>query len=265
MRRLLIIAGALVFLAGVQLFVLTEHTDRFFAWTIDVPLTAAFLGAGYWASVAFEWMAARETTWARARIAVPAVFVFTTLTLVATLSHIDLFHFGTEHSPLTRSVTWLWLAIYVLVPVAMLVLIVLQLRGRSDETPRDRLLPSWMRGVLAVQAVVMLGLGLALFIPPGQVSLWPWPLTPLTSQAVGAWLLGIGVAAAQTVWENDVKRVRVAFAAYITLGALELIALARYPDMVDFTQPKGWLYLLFLVSLLAVGLYGWVIGGRSKA
>jgi hypothetical protein len=50
MRRMLYIAATLVFIAGIQLFVLTEHTDRFFAWTIGVPLTAAFLGAGYWAN-----------------------------------------------------------------------------------------------------------------------------------------------------------------------------------------------------------------------
>ncbi|MBA3629040.1 MAG: hypothetical protein H0W55_05095 [Actinobacteria bacterium] len=45
MRKLLWIAGFLVFLAGMQLFVFTERTEIWFAWTIDVPLTAAFLGA----------------------------------------------------------------------------------------------------------------------------------------------------------------------------------------------------------------------------
>ena len=63
MRRILNVAGTLVFLAGIQLFVLSTATDRFFAWTIGVPLTAAFLGVGYWASVALEWLAAREKTW----------------------------------------------------------------------------------------------------------------------------------------------------------------------------------------------------------
>jgi hypothetical protein len=44
MRGLLLAAGALVFLAGFQLFILTEQTDLYFAWTIQPPLTAAFLG-----------------------------------------------------------------------------------------------------------------------------------------------------------------------------------------------------------------------------
>jgi hypothetical protein len=34
MRLLLLVAGALVFLAGFQSFILTEQTDRYFAWTI---------------------------------------------------------------------------------------------------------------------------------------------------------------------------------------------------------------------------------------
>ena len=63
MRRLLWIAGFLVLLAGSTLFIITEQTESFFAWTIDLPLTAAFLGAGYWSSVAFEWLAARERVW----------------------------------------------------------------------------------------------------------------------------------------------------------------------------------------------------------
>ena len=54
MRRLLYVAAVLVLLAGFQLFVFTDNTAGYFAWTIRNPLGAAFLGAGYWASVAFE-------------------------------------------------------------------------------------------------------------------------------------------------------------------------------------------------------------------
>ena len=45
MRWLLFAAAVLVFLAGFQLFVLTEHTGTYFAWTIANPPAAAFLGA----------------------------------------------------------------------------------------------------------------------------------------------------------------------------------------------------------------------------
>ena len=85
MRWLLYAASALVFLAGLQLTIFTEQTATYFAWTISTPLTAAFLGASYWAAVPVEVIAARQSTWATARVAVPAIWLFTTLTLVATL------------------------------------------------------------------------------------------------------------------------------------------------------------------------------------
>jgi hypothetical protein len=114
-RWLLFAAAVLVLLAGFQLFVLTEHTGTYFAWTIANPLAAAFLGASYWASLSIEALAGRQAAWANARIAVPAVLVFTVLTLVATLLHLDKFHFGGSFAAGTQIITWGWIAIYVLV------------------------------------------------------------------------------------------------------------------------------------------------------
>src|SRR5437588_8998643 len=96
MRWLLYAASTLVFLAGLQLSLLTEQTDTYFAWTIHPSLTAAFLGAAYWAAVPVEVIAARQTIWAKARVAVPAIWLFTTLTLVATLLHFGKFNFSSS-------------------------------------------------------------------------------------------------------------------------------------------------------------------------
>lgn len=41
----------LLFIAGVQLFLLSEQTETYFAWTFAAPLSAAFMGAGYWAAM----------------------------------------------------------------------------------------------------------------------------------------------------------------------------------------------------------------------
>jgi uncharacterized integral membrane protein len=64
MRTLLLVASVLVFIIGIPLFLLSGQTDRYFAWTISVPLTAAFLGAAYWSSFLIEFMASRERVWA---------------------------------------------------------------------------------------------------------------------------------------------------------------------------------------------------------
>ena len=73
--------------------------------------------------------------------------------------------------------------------------------------PGDRPLPGWLRVVLCLQALVMLALGAALFVAPvGAASLWPWDLTPLTGRAIGAFLVGFGAAAAFAVADNDFGR-----------------------------------------------------------
>src|SRR2546425_4538145 len=86
-------ASALVFLAGLQLTVFREQTATYFAGTIARPLTGAFLGASYWAAVPVEVIAARQSTWASARVAVPAIWLFTALNLVATLLLFVQIHF----------------------------------------------------------------------------------------------------------------------------------------------------------------------------
>lgn len=62
MRWLLIVAALLAFIAGIQLYVLSEHTDRYFAWTISSPLTAAFIGASFWTGALAVSLALREGT-----------------------------------------------------------------------------------------------------------------------------------------------------------------------------------------------------------
>jgi hypothetical protein len=264
MKLMLIVASTLVFLVGIQLFVLTEHTDRYFAWTVNPPLTAAALGGAYLASSVMELLASRQRTWAQARIAVPAVLMFTTLTLVTTFLHLDRFHLGHRFAVATQVVTWVWIAVYALVPVLMSILLVFQRRASGVEVPRRNSLPRWLRVILGLHAVVMFSLGLGLFLGPGAtLALWPWMLTPLTARAIGAWLLGLGLAAAHATAENDWGRVAVATHSYVLLGVLEFVALIRYPNTVDWGRPATWVYVLFLVSVLLVGVYGWITTTRT--
>ncbi|MGB3713673.1 MAG: hypothetical protein WA996_04510, partial [Candidatus Promineifilaceae bacterium] len=184
-------------------------TDTYFAWTISPPITAAFLGSAYWASFMLEILGSRRKLWARARIAIPAVLLFTTLTLVATLIHLDKFHFGSQFDTITQAGTWVWLLVYVTVPVAMTVMLIHQLRVPGEDPPRRIPISRGMRTILYLQALIMVGLGIALFIAPvptGEL-FWPWHLSALTGRAIGAWLIGIGTAAGHMANENDWWRV----------------------------------------------------------
>ena len=262
-RWLLFAAAVLVLLAGFQLFVLTENTGTYFAWTIANPLAAAFLGASYWASLSIEALAGRQAAWSNARIAVPAVLVFTVLTLVATLLHLDKFHFGGSSTAETQILTWAWIAIYVLVPLLMLIALRVQARIPGQDPPRSAALPGWIYGVLAVQAVGLFAFGVALFAAPAQTApLWPWKLTPLLAQATGAWLIGLGVAAAHALLERDARRFRPAAVGSVLLAVLQATALARYPHLFAWRSPAGVGYLIFLATMLLTGAVGLAYGTR---
>jgi hypothetical protein len=255
LRWLLYTASVLVLLAGLQLFVFTARTDHFFAWTIANPLAAAFLGAAYWASVALEALAGRQALRANARIAVPAVLVFTVLTLAATVTHLGQLHLGGRFPAGTQIVTVTWIAIYILVPALLLILLAVQARTRGTDPPRSARLPGWLCVLLAGQAAVLLGLGIALFAVPGQAApLWPWELTPMMAQATGAWLISLGVAAGHAVLERDAHRLRPAAVGNVLLVALLAVALARYPHLFAWRSVSGIGYLVFLATMLLTGL-----------
>jgi hypothetical protein len=251
MRVLLVAAGVLVVLAGVQLFAFPLRTDRYFAWTVSPAMTAVFLGAAYWSSAPFEFVASRARSWAEARIAVPTVFVFTALTLVVTLVHRDRFHFGAEHPAATRVVTWTWLAVYAAVPVIMAVVWIRQLRVPGGDPPRTRPLAPWVQAVVGAQAAGFTAVGLWLLVAPGRATWWPWALTPLTGRAVGAWLLSLGVAAGHALVERDAVRVRPAAVADLVFAVLQTVALVRHGGDID-TGTAGWVVIVTVVASMAV-------------
>lgn len=256
MRRLLVTASLLVLIIGSSVFFLPTHTDVYFSWTIGSPLTAAFLGGSYLAAFVLEFLSARERVWANARVAVPAVFLFTTITLIVTLLHLDKFHFDSPHWN-TVAGTWVWLLVYLLVPFIMAALWMMQMRLEGKDPPRNALLPKWVRIILLVQGIVMVLTGVMLLLfPIKMATVWPWPLTPLTGRAVGAWGVGLGVAALHMVIEDDWRRGRAYFLASAIFALLQLVNLLRFGNEYIW-GPTGVLYLVLLFSLAVLGFSGW--------
>jgi hypothetical protein len=257
MRWFFRVAAGLALIAGVLLFIGATETDRFFSWTIEPPLTAAFLGAAYWAAfVLLAWAAAQES-WRTAQTAIPPVLAIAVLLLVTTFAHLDKFDFDSVFG-------WFWTVVYIAV-TPLLVFLVLG-EGNRPHPPLDTgpRIPVSLRALLSLQAAVMLALGAALMIAPEDAaSLWPWTLTPLTGRAIGAFLIGFGVAAVFAVREDDLRRWRGAGIAYAALGALELLAAAIHSDDLGSGAAVP-VYLGFVATVLAAGIYG-SLAGRSSA
>lgn len=250
-------------IAWVQLFVLSEETDRYFAWTIAPPLSAAFYGGA--AVIGFQ--SGREREWSRARLAVPGVIAFTWLPLGATLLHLDKFHLD-EGGTAARIAAWAWLLVYVLVPVALTVAFVLQWRNTGPlaaptQGVVSRTQPAWYRALFVALGAVALVLGAALFaVPEDAADLWPWKLTPLVARAMSAWLVGFGLLLWAISREPDRSQLRAGLTGIAAIGVLQLVALLRYVDSVSWSAAASWLYVLYLLNLVGLGIYGWLAPAR---
>jgi hypothetical protein len=257
LRWFFVVAAVLAFIAGILLFVLATETDRFFSWTIEPPLTAAFLGAAYWAACVLLAWGARQESWGSARTVLLPVFVIAVLLLVATLIRIEKFDMDSVFG-------WFWLIVYMIVPPLLVYLVIGQVRVAGPVGPGSGSLPTPARVILAVQGAVLVGLGGALFVVPETAdALWPWALTPLTAAAIGAFLVGFGVAAGWALLEDDLDRLHGPALAYATLGALELAALAIHSGDVTASGLGTAVYVAFCATVLATGAYGLI--ARSAA
>ena len=260
MRALLMVFAVLTAVAVGALFVLSENTQDTFAWTIEPPLTAAFLGAGYAAGFVLVVLSMRDPVWAHSRVAVLTIFVFVVLTLVATLLHVNRMHFDDDFGALglvAKIAAWFWLAVYVVVPVAMLVLLVRQERAPGTDPPDTHPVSPVLRAALAVESVALLATGAVLFVVPSLTSLWPWALTPFTARVIAAWLLAFGLATALAVVGGDLVRLRTAAVAYTVFGALVLIAVLRFPGTPEWHTPAAWLFVALAACVVLTGAAGW--------
>jgi hypothetical protein len=261
MRAVFVIGSVLVALAAIQLFILTDHTAYFFAWTISPGLSAAFLGGFYITSFVLVAASAAEDEWSRARVGVGGIFVFVTLTMITTFRHLDKFHFHASAFP--TGAAWLWTIIYVVAPIGVAVALVLQERAPGIDRPRVGLLPAWYRVALLAQAVVLFVVAISLSAS-SSASWWPWTLTPLVAQGMASWLIALAIVLVTAAWENEWQRIRIASLAYVVLAAVQLIALARYANALRGGTGQV-LYIAFLVVAATTGLTGIVMARRERS
>lgn len=279
LRVLLIVAVPLVALAGVPLYVFADRTDEWFAWTISPSLTAAFLGAGYWATLLPLSFATWYGRWRPVTIVVVTTLGFAYPMLAATLIHLDRFHFGDAFPSSARFAAWLWLVVYVAVPPALTWFAILQ-RRRLAGTARDResaskatpsatrpveAIPGWLRAMVGMVGAIAAIVGLALWLRSAATGGWPWELTPLTARAIGSLLLGFGAGSIAAVFYRDPERYRLLFPAYATFGALQLLALVRFSDAVRDSGASGWWYVAACTTALVTGIAGILVAGRAPA
>jgi hypothetical protein len=238
----LVLAG----LAFILLYLRSGHTAREFAWTIKPEITAAFLGGGYGAGCVLVAASLRRRPWAEVRVGIGIVLVFSAMILVTILLHLERFHFGADSGAIARLAAWVFLAVYVFVPTVGTWLFV-----------REQLaLPGWFRVAIGAQGGLMVTFGAALFVAPWVFApAWPWALTSLTAQAVGSWLVPIGLGNLAVLGEGDLRRGRVPALTSVAYGLLQLGAVARFSDQVQWHEPGAWIWVALLINAIVTGGY----------
>jgi hypothetical protein len=235
---------------GLPVMVAPSRTDRYFSWTIDVPLTAAFLGACYWTAALFTLLCAREREWPRVRAVMPGILVAGTLILVATLVHIERFAMDSARG-------WIWVILYAGLPPGALLLLALQRRAGRTDAPVLSPIERWAKVLLALAAAALLITGAALVAFPRTTGgWWLWPLTELTAQMVGAWLAAIGVTLVAVLLEGDWTRVSAALVYLAAVAAAHVATLARYPGAVQWEDVVAWAYVAFYAVLFMLAVHG---------
>ena len=220
--------------AGIQCFILARSTDRWFAWTVSPPISAAVLGAGYFGSIVMVFEARRARRWVDARVVLLSTLLFASLTLAVTLLHFEKFHFDTGPTS-ARIAAVAWLAVYVVVPPFVLFLVVQQQRTRGGEPERDgTLLPRPARALLLVEGCLLVALGVVLFGGAERAEFWPWRLTDLTARAISAWLLALGAMLALCASEREVARTRYALHSVATAALFWVLAVLRFRGSVQW-------------------------------
>ena len=259
-------------LAGLQLFVLGDSTATTFAWTVSPTLAAAFLGAAFWGVAVAAISAYRSAEWRELSVLLPVATITTTLVLIATLLHLDKFHFGAAQL-LPVIAAWVWVAVYVVVPpiFALLWRAELGRRGRAGWGLTSRLrgetgtrpYPPRLRSALAVMAGGLAIVAVILFVVPGTLP-WPWTLTPLTSRMTAAFLAGVASTALVMAVEEDLARLRIAAVAMVGFGVFQILAVARFRSDVTAGPVVAWLWILFLVATIGLGGAVLVLGSSRR-
>jgi hypothetical protein len=254
MRVVLVAFLVLAGLAFILLYLRSGHTDREFAWTIRPEIMAAFLGAGYGAGCVLVAASLPRRPWSQLRIGIGIVLVFTAMILIMTLLHLDRFHFGAPSGGLARFAAWVFLAVYLFTPTVGTWLYVREQRRAGPPAAGGPSLSGWLRAAIAGQGGLMVGFGAALYVAPGLVApAWPWTLTTLTAQAVGSWLVPIGLGNLAVLREGDLRRARVLGITSVAYGVLQLGAIAGYPDQVRWHAVAAWVWLAVLITAIVTG------------
>lgn len=244
--------------AFVLLYLFPGDTKRLFAWTINPTMTPMMLASAYLGGAYFFVRVLKVKRWNVVRTGFLSVCLFASLLGIATIVHWDRFN----HHHVTF---WLWSGLYFTTP--FLVFGCWFVNRRYAAAPRDdeRRLGSVAQWVIGVVGLLALAQGIVMFLRPSVIiPNWPWLLTPLTCQVLGA-IFCLGSAGIAVLRDARWSSVKLMLEVEILMVALILIAAVRARAEFYPGRPLTWLLLGGFVFVLASSVVLLIRENRAKA
>jgi hypothetical protein len=242
------VIAPVLFLAFISLYSYPGETGVYFAWAINPDLTPLLMGAGYGAGVYFFYRVVTVEEWHRVHVLFPGIAVFTLAMGIATYLHWDAFVLG-------RFSTWLWVFLYVVTPVLIPALWVVN--GRTDPgvvVSGEAVVPPVIRWISGVVGIVLTFAIVVLFVfPELMIEQWPWAVSPLTSRVLLGWAAVFSVVNVFFAFETRWSAAKVPIESLVIWFGLLLVGFVRSWSDVDPTNPLLWVVIggiaVYLVGL----------------
>ncbi len=203
--------------AFIILMSLPRMTEILFVWTINPEINARLVGVNYGNALLLIAIGIFQPNWARVRIIMVLITLFSILATVLTFFYLKPF----------LAHPWFhlafWLTMYLILFFAAPIVLLTHEKKHGGRLPIQMPLNRGARLLAGVSMIVSLISGLALIFQINLVNqIWPWNLPPLVGGLIGVLFISHAAAYAWALWDGDWLRVRPMFWQAIPTGLLFL-------------------------------------------
>ena len=245
--------------AFIILMSLPGETETLFVWTVKPDINARLLGVMYGNALLLVVFGAFQTTWARVRITMVVITLFSLLATALTFFYLKPF-LAHPWYHLTY-----WLVMYLILFFAAPYVFVTHERKSGGRLPVRISLNPATRMHAGVSLLISLICGLGLLFKVDVVNqVWPWNLPPLVGGMIGVLFITHTAAYAWALWDGDWLRVRPMFWQAPITGLLLLLLPLIHPY--DLRPDAGNALALYnsLAGLAVLLNAGVILGYRAS-
>ena len=241
-----------------NLMVLPTMTDVMFVWTVTPVINARLMGVMYANALILLGIGMFQPNWARVRIIMLLITLFSILATVLTLVYLKPF----------LAHPWFhlayWLSMYLVLCVAAPYVLVTEEKKHGGRLPIEVPLNGATRLLVGVLALISLICALGLYFRIDTVNqVWPWKLPPLVGGLIGVLFTTHAAAYAWALWDGDWLRIRPIFWQAPATGLLFILLPLLHPgDLRPYAGNALTLYYA-VAGLVVLSSLGIILRYRS--